>query len=195
MAGKKKPGALATQAAPKKPKQPKEPKASKPKKAKEPKGSKKLGEVDPRQLSLPGFFPERIAEALDAHADPRALVGKKKHPLFLDDDQLEAVEIHRHYAYNFEPEEPHLLRWNGKFIGTRARAEREALKARTILRKPLTQYLYEDGLLIEVHVFDKNTLKWHLRWRRAPDGTVIDEPLKDEKDPHGPQEAPVPVEG
>lgn len=187
MAAKKKPGALATAGAPGY-KMPAKTKKAAAKKAVK-KGSRP-SEPDPRQLSLPGFFPERIAEAveaLDAHADPRAHVGKK-HPLF-PDDKLDAVEIHRHYAYNFEPEEPHLLRWNGKLVGTRARAEREALKARTILRKPLTQYLYEDGLLVEVHVFDKRTLQWHLRWRCAPDGTVSDHPMKDEKDPHGEQEA------
>lgn len=112
-------------------------------------------------------------------ADPRAGVGREKPTLF----DANGIELEREYHFFFEPSSPAVDKWNKKFSGHRKSAEREASKARMILRKKLTQYLYEDGDLIEVYVFDASSLTWHCRWRKTPEGKIVDTPMKGEIDP------------
>jgi len=78
------------------------------------------------------------------------------------------------YAIHFHPDQPHFERLRVQITGARADAEREAERIRKILRLPVQQYLLEDDDLIAVWEFLTEDLRWHLRWRKNPDGTVDD---------------------
>jgi len=158
-----------------------------PKKAtKEPKKRAKKGAPSPlvhdlRQLSLPGLLPAAPVDAGEA-ADPRAEVGKPKPAADID---WEAIVIQRTYEITFDPSSPLLDHWKRKFTGTREKAEKEAAKFRSIVRRPLKQYVLEDGCLILVYIFDVRKMDWHLRWRLTSDNKPEDIPMEGEEDPHG----------
>lgn len=83
------------------------------------------------------------------------------------------------YTIHFHPDQLHFERLKVQITGERADAEQEAERLRKILRLPVQQYLLQDGDLVAVWEFLKTDLRWHLRWRKNPDGTVDDRSLSD----------------
>jgi hypothetical protein len=81
----------------------------------------------------------------------------------------------RAYSIVFEPEPEHLKRlYRPGAAHDRASVEKEALRLRTVVRLPLKQYVLEDGDLVSVYEFSLKGLRWELRWRQDPEGTVED---------------------
>lgn len=85
------------------------------------------------------------------------------------------LPLGRAYEIVFDPCPEHLTRLFQKGVmHDRASAEKEAERLRSLIRLPLKQFLLEDGEWVTVHEFNVQTLRWVLRWRQGPDGTVED---------------------